>query len=52
MSKRCTRSPEFNARVAMEAINDRKTIHEIPAVHAILPIQVCQWKRQLLDVVS
>ncbi len=33
----------------MEAISGRKTIHEIAADHAIHPIQVSQWKRQLLD---
>lgn len=33
----------------MEAISGRKTIQEIAADHAIHPIQVSQWKRQLLD---
>ena len=32
----------------MEAISGRKTIQEIAADHAIHPIQVSQWKRQLL----
>ena len=49
MSKRRTHSPEFKARVVMEAISGRKTIQEIAADHAIHPIQVSQWKRQLLD---
>jgi putative transposase len=40
LRKRRTHSPEFKARVAMEAIRGRKTI------------QVSQWKRQLLDGVS
>ena len=35
MSKRRTHSPEFKARVAMEAISGRKTIQEIAADHAI-----------------
>ncbi len=52
MSKRHTHSPEFKARVAMEAISGRKMIQEIAADHAIHPIQVSQWKRQLLDGVS
>jgi transposase len=52
MSKRRTHSPEFKARVAMEAISGRKTIQEIAADHAIHPIQVSQWKRQLLDGAS
>ena len=52
MSKRRTHSPEFKARVAMEAISGRKTMQEIAADHAIHPIQVSQWKRQLLDGAS
>jgi len=52
MSKRCTHSPEFKARAAMEAISGRKAIQEIAADHAIYPIQVSQWKRQLLDGAS
>jgi transposase-like protein len=51
MSKRRTHSPEFKARVAMEAISGRKTIQEIAADHAN-PIQVSQWKLQLLDGAS
>jgi transposase-like protein len=52
MSKQRTHTPEFKARVAMEAISGRKTSQEIAADHAIHPIQVSQWKRQLLDVAS
>jgi len=36
----------------MEAISGRKTIQEIAADHAIHPIQVSQWKRQLLNGAS
>jgi len=36
----------------MEAISGRKTIQQIAADHAIHPIQVSQWKRQLLDGAS
>ena len=32
----------------MQAISGRKTLQEIAADHAIHPIQVCQWKKQLL----
>jgi transposase-like protein len=52
MCKRRTHSAEFKARVAMEAISGRKTIQDIAADHAIHPIQVSQWKRQLLDGAS
>ena len=36
MSKRRTHSPEFKAKVAMEAISGRKTIQEIADDHAII----------------
>ena len=49
MSKRHVHSPEFKDRVAMEAIGGRKTLQEIAADHAIHPIQVNQWKKQLLE---
>jgi putative transposase len=40
MNKRRIHSPEFKAKVAMEAISGRKTIQEIAANHGIHPIQV------------
>ena len=49
LSKRRTHSPKFKARVAMEAISGRKTLQEIAADHTIHPIQVSQWKKQLLE---
>jgi len=49
MSKRRTHSPEFKARVAMEAISGRKTIQEIAADHAIHPIQVSPSAPILID---
>jgi putative transposase len=33
----------------MKAISSRETLQEIAADHAIAPIQVSQWNRQLLD---
>jgi len=35
MSKRLTHSPEFKAKVAMEAISGRKTLQMIASDHAI-----------------
>ena len=49
MSKLRTHSPEFKARVAMEAISGRKTLQEIAADHSIHSIQASQWKKQLLE---
>jgi putative transposase len=36
----------------MEAISGRKTLEEIAAEHAVHPIQVSQWKMQLLEGAS
>ena len=33
----------------MEAINGRKTLQQIAADHAVHPIQVSKWKKQLLE---
>jgi putative transposase len=52
MSKRRTHSPGFKAKVAMEAISGRKMLQEIAADHAVHPIQVSQWKKQLLEGAS
>jgi len=52
LSKRRTYSPEFKARVAMEAISGRKTIQEIAEDGAERLIQVSEWKKQLLEGAS
>jgi len=44
MSKRRTHSPEFKARVAMEAISGRKTIQEIAADHALADRHNCETR--------
>jgi transposase len=49
MTKRRTHSPEFKAPLAREAISGRKTLGEIAADNAIHPIQVSQWKKQLVE---
>jgi putative transposase len=49
LSKRLSHSPEFKAKVAMDAIGGRKTLQEIAADNAIHPIQVSQYKKQLLE---
>jgi putative transposase len=52
MSKRLTHSPEFKAKVAMEAISGRKTLQQIAADHGVHPILVSQWKKQRLESAS
>ena len=46
MSKRRTHSPEFKAKVAMEAISGRKTLKEIAAAHGVHPLHMEQWKNK------
>jgi putative transposase len=36
----------------MEAISGRKTLQQIAADHAVHPIQVSHWKKQLLEGAS
>lgn len=50
--KRRTHSPEFKARVAMEALKGIKPIHEIAADNEIHPVQVSQWKKELQERMS
>jgi transposase-like protein len=40
---------EFKARVALEAIKGLDTINEIAAKYEMHPVQVGQWKKELLD---
>ena len=47
--QRRTRSPEFKARVALEAVKGIKPIHEIASSNEIHPVQVSQWKKELQE---
>lgn len=49
-SKRTRRkfSGEFKAKVALEALKAQETINQIAARHEVHPVQVTQWKQQLL----
>lgn len=40
---------EFKARVALEAIKGMNTINEIAATYEVHPVQVGQWKKELLE---
>lgn len=54
MSKRRTRrrfSAEFKARIAMEAARGVKTVGAIADENELHPVQVSQWKKELLDSV-
>ncbi len=50
MSKQRRRhSPEFKAKVALEAIKSQKTVNEIASEHGVHPNQVRTWKQELLQ---
>ena len=42
-------SPEFKARVALEAVKGQKTINEIASEFSVHPNQVSAWKQELLQ---
>ena len=47
--KRRSFTASFKAKVALEAIREAKTIHEIAQKHKLHPTQINLWKKQLLD---
>lgn len=49
MTKRRKFTPEFKAKVALDALRGDKTIQEIAARHKVHPNQVSTWKRQAMD---
>jgi len=45
-------SPAFKAQVALEAAKQTKTIAELAKAYQVHPVQISQWKKQLLDGVE
>ena len=45
-------SPAFKAKVALQAARQDKTITELAKRHQVHPVQISQWKKQLLDGVE
>ena len=42
-------SASFKARVALEAAKQTRTIAELAKAYQVHPVQISQWKKQLLD---
>ena len=42
-------SPAFKSKVAIEALKERETLSQLGAKHNLNPVQITQWKKQLLD---
>ena len=42
-------SSAFKAKVALEAVKQDKTITELAKTYQVHPVQISQWKKQLLD---
>ena len=45
--KRKSYTPEFNAKVAFEALKGQLTANEIASKFEVHPVQVAQWKKEL-----
>lgn len=46
--KRKVHSPEFKAKVGLEAVRGVKTISEIAQEYGVHPVLVGQWKKEIL----
>lgn len=46
--KRKVHSAEFKAKVALEALRGHMTVNQIAALHAVHPVMVSQWKKEVL----
>lgn len=51
-AKRRRHEPEFKARVALEALKGVKTIQQIAKEYEVHPVQVSDWKKQMLEGVA
>ena len=47
--KRQRHSAAFKARVALEATKQTRTLAELSKAFQVHPVQISQWKKQLLD---
>lgn len=50
--KRRRFTPDFKAKVALEAIKERETIAQIAQKYELQPVQVSKWKKEFKDNMS
>jgi transposase len=49
MAKRKTHTPEFKAKVALEAIREEMTLAELSKKYGVHPNQISTWKRAAIE---
>ena len=47
--KRRQHSPEFKAKIGLEALKGIEPVHAIAAKHWMHPVQVSQWKKEVAE---
>ena len=52
MKKRKNHSPEFKAKVALEAIRDEMTLAELSKKYGVHPTQIGTWKRAAIENIA
>ena len=50
--KRKVHTPEFKAKVGLEALRGVKTINELGQEYGVHPVQVGQWKKEISGVLA
>ena len=49
MKKRKNHSPDFKAKVALEAIREEMTLAELSKKYGVHPMQIATWKRAAIE---
>jgi transposase-like protein len=49
MAQRRERTGHFKAKLVLEALKGHKTINEIASRYGVHPVQITQWKKQVLE---
>ena len=48
--KRKVHTPEFKARVSLDAIRGMKTASELASNYQVHPVQISTWKKQAIEI--